>query len=136
VNLRLAVQPPAALMDLGEVAFMTRRAFALAALTGLFSRIVGRNWTTVSEAGAGRPAFRTLGACYLATEGVATRSQRFVDRVVDLSRRSGTMPGQILAQRRAADFQSSNTVILDGWVVAESEALFCAGLTLRATTHG
>jgi hypothetical protein len=115
----------------GEIASVTRRAFVLAFVAALFSRIAGRHWTTMAE--AGRAAFPALGARYLATEGAANRSRRFIDRLVDLSHRSDRTPGQLLAQRRAADFQSGNTVILDGWVVAESEALFCAGLTLRAT---
>jgi len=113
---------------------MTRRDFVLASLAAVSSRIVGHNWTTTHEAGAGLPAFRTLGAFYLATPGTATRARSFIELVVDLSLGSVRTPGQIIAERRAADFESGNTVILDGWVVAESEALFCAGLTLP-TTH-
>ncbi len=115
-----------------------RRDFLVALLSIGLSRLAGRIEIPVYGA-APDPhpfAFRTLGASYLATDGAATRSGEFMEGLLELSHRSRTAAGRILVERRTADFESGRTVILDGWVVAESEALFCAGLLLPGAMPG
>lgn len=80
-----------------------------------------------------RDGARQLGALYL------TRHPATVD---DLLRESGGFPAaafgahgrkalaRALIDRRTADFAAGRTVVLDGWVVARSEAQVCALLCL------
>lgn len=49
----------------------------------------------------------------------------------------GTVRRRLVALDRAAqdEFERGETVLVDGWVLAKSEARFCAGLALRAERY-
>lgn len=102
---------------------------AWAAMGGLVRR-PHRN--AIQEA-RGYPA---LGRAYLAAGGAASRGAAFVEQVTFAARRAGRPVREVVAVRRAADFRSGNTVMLDGWIVTESEALYCAGLTTWEASAG
>ncbi len=117
-------------------------------------QLASRRWFLVSLAGAAwaalgglvrRPrrnanphagGYPALGRAYLTAGGAASRGSAFLEQVTLAARRAGRPVGEVVAVRRAADFRSGNTVMLDGWIVAESEALYCAGLTTREASAG
>jgi len=106
---------------------MTRREFVVAALA-LFA-IRRRPGVLSSAARAPRAPIGATRASPAALEG---RARQFMSGIVESSHQQGRPLGEVLAERRTTDFASGNTVIIDGWIVAESESLVCAALALPA----
>jgi len=111
---------------------VTRRECVFAVLAFVFSRDRRTRVRPTSAGDVADRAFSTLAGFYLSTRDASARARQSVDLVADLAGRPDSMPGQMLAQRRHEDFRAGRVVILDGWIVAESEALLCTGLTLLA----
>lgn len=108
----------------------TRRAFVLVLLGGALTTLRRSVPRPFAWDAGGTADFNALGRAYLSAGGSRSRAAAFLVQTTSIARRSGRTLGDILQKRRAADFQSGSTVLLDRWVVAESEALFCAGLVL------
>jgi hypothetical protein len=79
---------------------------------------------------AGAP-LEALGLAWLARGGSRARALAFIDNLAAESAHTGRSPGRLLEQFRSADFSTGNTLVLDGWIVAEAEALLGAGTLLR-----
>lgn len=71
---------------------------------------------------------RPLVQAYLARGGSERRAAAFLASARRRSARLGVALTQEVAEHRRADFQTGNTLLLDGWIVAESEVLFVTGL--------
>lgn len=110
---------------------VTRRALLAAAVSGLVTQAAGR-WGhgSVLVASQGLP-FASLARAWLARGGNPARALAFVDGIAAESARAGRAPGRLLDERRSADFTAGKTVVLDGWIFAEAEALYAAGTFVR-----
>lgn len=137
--------PPDRLLAVGATnpdyrkAGVTRRDFVPALLSGVsFLAVAARPWRFLGHrrAWAPQPAFHALGTAYLERRGPTDLPKQFLEQVVSRSLRTGRHPGHLLAKERTADFVSGRTVILDGWIVAETEGLFCAGLSRSPVSTG
>lgn len=115
---------------------LPRRAFVLNLAGGAFA-ILGR-LATRRRCGTlfGKPDSHALGLAYLAAGGSRRSASGFLTEARGIARRSGYSVGAVVGRLRTADFLSGRTLLIDGWVVAESEALFCAGLVLSAADTG
>lgn len=114
----------------------TRRAFVLVLVGGALaalSRSAPRRFVPDADGGAD---FHALGRAYLSAGGSRSRAAAFLQQATSIARHTGRPIGEIVRKRRAADFQSGRTVLIDRWVVAESEALFCAGLVIFEAAGG
>lgn len=108
----------------------TRRAFVMVLVGGALASLC-RSVPQRLVCGAGGIAdFHALGRAYLSAGGSRSRAAKFLDQTASIALHSGRPIGEIVRQRQTSDFQSGRTVLLDRWVVAESEALFCAGLVI------
>jgi hypothetical protein len=117
--------------EIGLPATLNRRSL-VAALAGGLSAFAAR--FGVWSIGLNHPEvlpFEALGRAYHALGGTQSRARAFLDHVLRRSMASGQAPGEVIAELRSADFAAGNTLVLDGWVVAEAEALWCAGLSMR-----
>ena len=114
----------------------SRRAFVVSLAGGalaILGRLVPRQRAYVAAAQAD---FHALGRAYFAAGGNRRRAAAFLRQTASTARRSGSSIGQVVRRRSTADFQLGNILLLDGWVVAESEALFCAGLAMSEALGG
>jgi len=110
---------------------VTRRALLAGAVGGLITQAAGR-WGhgSVLVASRGLP-FASLGRAWLARGGNPARALAFVNELAAESAAAGCAPGRLLAERRSADFTAGKTVVLDGWIFAEAEAVYAAGTYVR-----
>lgn len=83
---------------------------------------------------AGRRSAEVLGQRYLALFPEEADFSRLAMLLFgnDVEQRPENISWPILNARIRADFESSNTVTLDGWVLARSECRFCALAALLA----
>ena len=114
----------------------SRRSFLVTLAGAAWAALGGWAWRRPRGADHGPLRYPALGRAYLAVGGAASRGSTFLAHATLEARRARRPVGEIIAARRAADFRSGNTVLLDGWLVAESEALYCAGLTTREASAG
>lgn len=108
---------------------------------GFFAGTIGGAWTMLLSSAAcavdfvapSGAEFHSLGLGYLAAGGRRTRAAALLRQLSRMERRSGRTIGRLMAERRTEDFRSGNTVLVDRWIVSESEALFCAVLVMSGT---
>jgi len=70
---------------------------------------------------------------YLSRGGSGRHAAAFLENARYRAARLGVPLTGTVAERRRADFQTGNTLLLDGWIVAESEVLFVTGLDPAVT---
>jgi len=109
---------------------VTRRAL-LAAISGLLAQAAGRWGQGALEVALLSAPFGALGRAWLAGGGHPARALAFVNELTAKSAHAGRTHAGLLDEVRSADFRAGNTVVLDGWIIAESEALYGAGTFLR-----
>lgn len=74
-----------------------------------------------------RAAPKALGEAYLRRyPRRADSAEVMKDLLADHSPRDAAALGRLVAERRARDFREGRTVVLDGWILARSEAQLCA----------
>ena len=73
-----------------------------------------------------------LGELHLATSGIERRARRFVAQLADRARSGDESPGALVVALRTHEFAAGRTVVVEGWVLSESEALVAAALALDA----
>ncbi len=76
-----------------------------------------------------------LGARHIEVDSAAgDRGRRLVDDLIMRAGRDWDALRRVLAQRIADDMAALDTVVVDGWVMARSEADFCAAVCQDGTT--
>jgi hypothetical protein len=110
---------------------LSRRALLAAASAGLSAYAAGlyRGGLGVSDPPV--LPLEALGRAWLARGGSRARALAFIDDVAAKAAHAGRTPGRILRELRSADFSAGNTIVLDGWIVAEAEVLLGAAVALR-----
>lgn len=74
-----------------------------------------------------RAAAQALGEAYLRRYPTRPESAEVMkDLLADHSPRDAAALGRLVTERRVRDFREGRTVVLDGWVLARSEAQLCA----------
>lgn len=130
-RLRLGTpQPPRVVLDapVGH----TRRdvfLFALAVITPFLS---SRARLPRIGVGAAAGRFTALRSAYLQGGGCPSRAAACLAGIVEAGTHANAHSSAALHERRAIDFTSGRTLLVDGWILGESEALCAVALAGHA----